>query len=129
MILNVQEAAASRATTRYGSSLRDGPDKCLRGSPPPAPPPCNRITPPTPNSNRNPVSALYKIRTHSTPSKGAFFPSNQCKIAVHSAPHQLSVGGWCGDYNANFSIVGRVVLLHVGVYRLLSRGLFKLKVP
>ena len=24
------------------------------------------------------------------------------------------VGGWCGDYNANFSIVGRVVLLHRG---------------
>ena len=58
------------------------------------------------------MSTLYKIRTHSTPSKGAFFPSNQCKIAVHSAPHQLSVGGWCGDYNANFSIVGKVVLLH-----------------
>ena len=71
--------------------------------------------PPPPNSNRNPVSALYKIRTHSTPSKGAFFPSKQCKIAVHSAPHQLSVRGWCGDYNANFSIVGRVVLLQGGV--------------
>ena len=65
---------------------------------------CPRITPPPPKSNRNPVSTLYKIRTHSTPSKGAYFPSNQCKIAVHSAPHQLSVGGWCGDYNANFSI-------------------------
>ncbi len=25
---------------------------------------------------------------------------------------QLSVGGWCGDYNANFGIVERVVLLH-----------------
>jgi hypothetical protein len=35
---------------------------------------CNRITPPPPNSNRNPVSALYKISTHSTPSKGGLFP-------------------------------------------------------
>jgi hypothetical protein len=70
--------------------------------------------PPTPNSNRNPVSTLYKIRTLLGPLKGAFSPSNQCKIAVHSAPHQLSVRGWCGDYNANFSIVGKVVLLHLG---------------
>jgi hypothetical protein len=75
---------------------------------------CNRITPHTPNLNRNSVSALYKIRTHSTPWRGAFFPSNQCKIALHSAPHQLSVGGGCGDYHANFSIVGRVVLLQGG---------------
>jgi hypothetical protein len=56
-----------------------------------------------------------KIRTHSTSSKGAFFPSNQCRIALYSAPNQLSVGGWCGDYNANFSIDGRVVLLPGGV--------------
>ena len=52
-----------------------------------------------------------------------FFPSNQCKIALHLAPHQLSVGGWCGDYNANFSIVGRVVLLQPAPQRhVLLRG-------
>jgi hypothetical protein len=75
--------------------------------------------PSPPNLNRNPVSALYKIRTCSTPSKGAFFPSNQCHgmenrvtFGAASTQIQLSVGGWCGDYNANFSIVGRVVLLH-----------------
>ena len=39
------------------------------------------------------------VCTHSTPSKGAFFPSNQCKITVHSAPHHV---GWCGDFHSNF---------------------------
>jgi hypothetical protein len=77
---------------------------------------CDRITPHPPirTEIRCPlyIKSTLIIVTHSTPSKGAFFPSNQCKIAVHSAPHQLSVGGGgCGDYNANFSIVGRVVLL------------------
>ncbi len=43
--------------------------------------------------------------------KGAFFPSNQCKIALHSPPYINC--RWCGNYNSNsriprnFSIVGK----------------------
>jgi hypothetical protein len=29
-------------------------------------------------------------------------------MAVHSEPHQLTVGEWCGDYNANSNGIPRV---------------------
>ncbi len=42
-------------------------------------------------------NGLFKIRTHSTPSQGAFSPSNQCKIAVHSARRiNCRLGGGAG---------------------------------
>lgn len=43
--------------------------------------------PHTLNSNRTRVSVLYKNPHSFHPSKGAFSPSNQSKIPLHSAPH------------------------------------------
>ena len=77
-------------------------------------PPCNRMTILPHKSNRNPVSALYiKSALYSTPLKGGLFPIKSMRnCGTFGAVSTVGWGGWCGDYNANFSIVGRVVLLH-----------------
>jgi hypothetical protein len=69
------------------------------------PPRCNRITPHPQFEPKFGVRSIQNPHSFHPFEGGLFrklFPSNQCKITVHSAPHQLSVGGWCGDYNANF---------------------------
>jgi hypothetical protein len=58
---------------------------------------------------------LYTILALLGPPKGGPFShqihGNQCKIAVFSAPHQLSVGGIAGDYDNTWGSGMRISVL------------------